>query len=438
MIYNKNLEYLILPAGDLLLGSSFIKELRNWRKIAGLSAEELEKLSLINLEKILTYVTTNSHYYKNYAQEKQDNPILWLKTFPVIDKNVINKEQNILLTCPKRKLIASYSSGSSGIQGIVYMSRHEQSTTQAIQTLCWEWSGYYPGKPLVQTGMTLKRGTVKTLKDFFLKTKYYSAFGLDGSRMKRILYTQKGKSNYHLGGYASSLFLLASTAIEYGIDDVRFDAAISWGDKMFPHYRKKVMDAFGCRVFDIYGTTEGTVIAAQSDLDYYYIISPHVYLEILDSNGNEVPDGEMGRVVVTRLDGFSMPLIRYFNGDLAVKLPKNKYPEKKQFGFPLLERIIGRDTDIVRTTSGKYMIVHFFTGIFEHYPQIKQFRVIQKDLTSIEIEYISGNSFNTAILHEIENQIHSHLEENFPIHWKEVESIKPTKSGKPQIIQSNI
>ncbi len=436
MIYNNFLERYILPFGDSLVGSSFMSELTKWRKTAGLSSDEIDSLSLQKLEEVLTFATTRSPFYKKYASLRHKDPVQWLKSFPVIDKNTVNDDLADILTCPKEKLIASYSSGSSGTQGVVYMDKHEQSTTRAIQTLCWEWGGYYLGKPLVQTGMTLDRGPIKKIKDLFLKTRYCSAFGLAEGQVRKILDRQRKQSNYHLGGYASSLYILASTAIEIGIKDVSFDAALSWGDKLFSHYRQKIKDAFGCRVFDIYGISEGMVIAAQKDLEYYYIFSPHVYLEILDNNDNEVPAGTLGRVVVTRLDGYSMPLIRYSTGDLAIKLPLDKYPTKKEFGFPLLERIIGRDTDIVRTASGKYMIVHFFTAIFEHYPQIKQFKVIQRDLGSIEIEYIRGREFNTAALKSIENQVNNYLNEEYPICWKEVSTIYPTKSGKPQIIQS--
>ena len=436
--YNQILEKIILPVGDYTFGTSFISELKNWRKISQLSEKELNRLSAINLGKLLGFTTSNVPFYKQFAGGNTLDPVPWLKTLPVVDKTDYNRDIERFLSASRGKLIPYYSSGSSGIQGIVYMNKREQSIAQAVQTMFWEWSGYYPGKPIVQTGMTPNRGTAKSLKDFFLNTRYYNAFGLDQDAITAILLKQANQKNFHLGGYASSLYLLATIALENSITDVRFDAAISWGDKMFPHYRQKISEAFACKVLDTYGTTEGTMIAAQKDLDYYYIITPHVYLEILDENNNEVPDGNIGRVVVTRLDGYSMPLIRYANGDLAMKLPKNRYPEKRDLAFPLLEMVVGRDTDIVYTASGKHLIVHFFTGIFEFYSEIKQFKVIQRELTKIEIEYLAGKGFCSDILHRIEDSIAQKLGERLTIDWKEVQSIKPTASGKPQIIESFI
>lgn len=436
--YNKILENIILPAGDLFLGTNYISELKKWRKISRLKEHELYDLSIINLRKLLAYATSSVPFYRAYSKVEVSDPVAWLKKFPVINKDDYNNDIDSFLSVPKDKLIASYSSGSSGVQGVVYMNKKEQSSAQAIQTLLWEWSGYYPGKPIVQTGITPNRGLRKSIKDFFFKTRYYNAFNLDPIQLSSILNNQTGLSNYHLGGYASSLFLLAQTTIEQAISDVKFDAVISWGDKMFYHYRQEIEKVFGCKVYDTYGTTEGFVIAGQCDLDYYYILTPHVWFELLDDQANEVEDGKIGHVVVTRLDGYSMPLIRYKIGDLAIRLPRHKYPERRELAFPLLKKIIGRDTDIIKTASGKLLIVHFFTGIFEHVNEIRQFKVVQRNLNSIEIEYIPGKGFSEVVLGKVSEIIKSYLNEDFPIIWKQVDFIAPTKSGKPQIIQSLI
>jgi phenylacetate-CoA ligase len=156
---------------------------------------------------------------------------------------------------------------------------------------------------------------------------------------------------------------------------------------------------------------------------------------LLDENGNEVPDGEMGFVVATRLDNYAMPLIRYYLGDLAVKEVNN---EKCACGrnMPQLKKIIGRDTDIIKTRSGKFMVVHAFTGIFEHIPEIKQFRVVQNNLDGIDIEIIKDKGFSGMVLEHIREKINGYLKEDFPVNFIEVTNIAPTASGKPQIIKS--
>jgi phenylacetate-CoA ligase len=284
--------------------------------------------------------------------------------------------------------------------------------------------------------MSLKRGFIKLIKDFLLRTKYYNAFNLNESDIRSLLQEQVGKKKFHLAGYASSLYVIADTYLRLGMTDVKFDKAISLASKMFPHYRKRIKEAFGCDVIDTYGLSEGLFIGAQKDIEYYYILSPHVFIEILDEQGNEVKDGELGYVVATSLDAYAMPFIRYYTGDMAVKLPKSRYPANREMNFPLLEKIIGRDTDFVRTRSGKILVVEYFSAICEFFPEIYQFKVIQRNLDEIEIEYIPDEKFSEETLKSIGHQIHDYLKEDFPIIWRKVDVILPTPSGKPQIIQS--
>jgi phenylacetate-CoA ligase len=302
--------------------------------------------------------------------------------------------------------------------------------------LWWEWAGYKFGNSLIQTGITPNRGLVKGTKDFLLRTDYIPAFGISEEFILAKLEELRKKPRDHFAGYASSIYVFAHVASKHGIDDVRFKSVISWGDKMFPHFRSLIEKQFSTKVFDTYGCTEGMMMAAQKDLDEYYVMSPHVVIELLDKEGHEVEPGELGYVVVTRLDAYAMPLIRYYLGDLAIKA-RHDVPGS-ELHFPLLQKIIGRDTDIIRTASGKYMVVHSFTGIFEHIPEVSQFRVVQSDLHSITIEIIPGEGFKDEILANIRTKIQNYLLEPFEVQFQIVENIAPTPSGKPQIIKSTV
>lgn len=437
MWYNSIIENILLPIGDAINRTNYTASLRAWRRVQRMSGSALDELQKRKLTRVLNHAVENIPFYQPL---KGNAGSLMLKDFPMVTKTIIRENIDKLLWHPdaKEKLICEKSSGSSGIQGQIYMSRQEQSNVQAVQTLLWEWSGYKPGRRILQTGMTLNRGLVKRLKDIVFRTNYQSAFGLAESEVLKVLRDTQRDKYCFFGGYASSLFVFAQVAAKHEINDIQFQATISWGDKMFSHYRKLIEHQFKTRVFDTYGTTEGFMIAGQKDLEYYYIISPHVYVEILNDQGEEVPDGEMGYVVVTSLDAYEMPLIRYYLGDLAVKLPRSKYPPNRSFDFPLLERIIGRDTDIVRTPSGKSMIVHFFTAIFEHVPEIQQFRIVQREMNSLLVEYIPAENFELTVLETIRKKIQEHLKEEYPVHFNQVTEIPVSPSGKPQIIVSHL
>jgi phenylacetate-CoA ligase len=248
---------------------------------------------------------------------------------------------------------------------------------------------------------------------------------------------QNAKSNNteFFGGYASSLNVYAEIALKAGIE-MKFKGVLSWGDKLFDQYKSNIQKAFGNPLItEHYGTTEGFVISGTCEFGNHHQLSPQTYLELLDKDGNEVKPGELGYVVVTRLDAYSFPLIRYYLGDLAIKEDESL---KCKCGrhFPLLKKIVGRDTDVIQTHSGKFLIVHFFTGIFEHFPQVKQFRVIQKEIGEILVEYIPADNFSDGVLELIANKMYERANEKFPVQWQQVNIISSTASGKPQLVQN--
>ncbi len=437
-IYSQILSKIILPISEFIFNIPITHELNKLDKLTKLSEIELENLQLQKLSKLLLHSVSNSEYYKNLKIEINEKNVLEsLKKFPVLTKSLLKNNTDLILTQPKVKLLKNGSSGSTGEQTIVYWSKKEQTINRATQLLWWKWANYNIGDPLVQTGINSKRLGLKKYKDFFFRTKYIQAFSHNKNDIIKVLNNLNPKIEYTFAGYASSLFVISKIALENNIQ-LNFKTAISWGDKLFDHYKKSISNTFNCKTFETYGSAEGFMIASQKDLDYLYEMSTNVLVEILDDNNNDVTDGQIGNVIITNLNGFAMPLIRYKIGDLAIKLPKEQYPENRELKLPIFKKIVGRDTDIVKTPTGNFMVVHSFTGVFEHIPEIKQFCVVQYDLSGIEILFVKDLGFKKEILSNIENKIISFLNEPFEIIFIEVDKIQPTKSGKPQLIVSKL
>ena len=435
MNYNIFLEKIILPLADLFVGSSYIKALKNWRKTDQLSFEELEVLQEKKLENLLKFAVQKVPYYKD-VRLNGDSAHSWLQNFPIITKEILRNNNEDFLTQSKKGLVKIISSGSSGVRTEVFMNQKDISSLRAGNTHWWEWAGYKIGSPLIQTGITTERNLFKKIKDFIFRAEYINAFALSEQQLENIGdKLVKGNHSFILG-YASSLNVIAEYALKHNLK-INLTSVISLGDKLFEHYKKNIEKAFNCKVYETYGSSEGFLIASQFDLEYLYINTAQVYLEILDDNLMPVQDGEIGHVVVTRLDNRAMPLIRYKLGDLCVKLPLDKYPLKRKFNYPLMQKVIGRDTDVVVLPDGKKLIVHSFTGVFEHVKEIKQFKVVQKDKKGIEIEFIPDEEFYEGVLQEITDKLQTFIKDkSFSINFILVDFIKPTKSGKPQIIES--
>lgn len=417
------------------MGYSIVRSLKYHRQIGKLTEQDLQQLQEKKLSALIQHATSSCEVYR--SQGLNENSLL--KDFPVINKSGVQKDLNKFISSryKQEKLIPYETSGSSGVRSKVYVDKKEQSIFRAILINWWEWTGFYLGKPILQTGITPNRGWLKTLKDRLTNTVYCNAFAMDEKEAVAKLTKISSYKRRHMGGFASSLYVLATYAEKNNLN-ITFDAAIAWGDKLFDHYKEKIETVFKTKVYENYSCNEGIMIGQKVDLDYFYIYTPNVLLELLDENNEPVPDGEMGRVVVTKLDGYAMPLIRYDTGDLAVKLPREEYPEKRRFKFPLLKKVIGRNTDIIKTPEGKNLIVHTFTGIFEFYDEIQQFRIIQNELDKMLIEVIPSDHFQNECLERIEKDIREKTGTQMRIEWEKVESIPSTASGKPQLIKNNL
>jgi phenylacetate-CoA ligase len=434
--YATLVENVFFRIGDLINNSEFVKQLKLQRTYNHFSSEELDILQRNKLFAMLQHATQTCTFYNPYFNNKNDNPYEWIRQFPIITKQITVRQTDDLISnkFKKQKLIKYESSGSSGLRSIVYLDKKEQSIIRAILINWWEWNGYKFGKKIFQTGMSPKRGWLKKTKDILLSTYYFNAFGLSENLILKALHDAKINPKKILIGYASSLHELARVANIHQVD-VRFDTAISLGDKLFDHYKLELEKAFNCHVVENYGLNEGIMIAQKKDLNYFYQYTPNVFIEIVNDAGDTVQDGYLGRIIATKLDGFAMPLIRYDTGDLGIRLPLAKYPISRDFAFPLIEKVIGRNTDVIRTQDGKTLIVHTFTGIFEFFAEIKQFQIIQHRAEEIEINFIPSDEYkDDIVLDKIEQKIFEQTESVIKIIWHRVNEIAPSKSGKPQLV----
>jgi phenylacetate-CoA ligase len=88
-----------------------------------------------------------------------------------------------------------------------------------------------------------------------------------------------------------------------------------WTDKM----RKEIEARLGIKAIDIYGLSEtmGPGVAMECLEQNGLHIDEHFYPEVLDPNGNPLPEGETGELVFTTIDKMGFPSLRYRTKDLT-------------------------------------------------------------------------------------------------------------------------
>lgn len=440
-LYSGLCEHVLLPLADVLSKRSIAKMLRFLEAAESWSEDELRVYQSERLREVVSYAYQHVDFYRNYLDDHGFRPSDIqssddLIRFPVVTKSLL-REQGIskFIAPTKQQLIKTTTSGSTGEQGTFYLSKQAESLTYAAVLLFFKWAGFQLGDRHVLTGITSKRGWEKSLKDLLFRCHYVPAFHLSDPDLERIISLIESRRVKFLAGYASSLYCIASYAAS-NQKSIELDGVISLGDMLFPHYRRKLESAFGCKIHDTYGCCEGFQIAAQCGEMNYHVCMPLTFVEILDDEGRRAPPGSFGRVVLTRLDLNPMPLIRYEVGDVAA-LSNNESCDCGR-KWQLLDAIQGRDTDIIITPNGQRLIVHFFTAIFENETRIKQFQVVQDDLERIRIRVLPAKGFTADVLDKIRRQILQRCRHDLAVTFDIVDNIPPSASGKTRFVISRI
>jgi phenylacetate-CoA ligase len=212
---------------------------------------------------------------------------------------------------------------------------------------------------------------------------------------------------------------------------------VTWGDNLYPRYREVIERAFKTRVFDTYGCGEGIQVAAQCGSSHgYHRHSLDVIVEFLDGEGEPVAPGELGHLILTRLHPGPMPLIRYQIGDMGIA-GEQRICECGR-GFELMDSIQGRDTDIIITPEGNRLIVHFFTGIMEFFPEIASFQVVQEEVNSMSVRIVPRPDFSTDTAAAIKSKLIEMGATGINIQIETVKEIPTAPSGKRRFVISKI
>ncbi len=143
---------------------------------------------------------------------------------------------------------------------------------------------------------------------------------------------------------------LAPYCRDRGIDLPNLKEAYVHGEVCTDFIRGAVNDAWGVALHDMYSSREIGYMALQCpENDHYHVQAEGVVLEVLDDNDQPCGPGETGRVIVTTLRNYAMPLIRYEVGDRA----KMGGTCSCGRGLPVLNRIIGREQDVLILPNGE-------------------------------------------------------------------------------------
>jgi phenylacetate-CoA ligase len=239
--------------------------------------------------------------------------------------------------------------------------------------------------------------------------------------------------------YASAAYTFAQylDSISFQAKEIGLKGIISSAEKLYDFQRVLMERVFCCPVFDRLGSREVGLIASECDRhEGLHMNADNLVIEVLDDDGNPVPPGEPGRIVVTDLLNKSMPFIRYEMGDIGAWTDR---PCSCGRTLPLMKCIDGRTADFILTKDGRKIHGEYFTHLFYGVRGLKQFQLIQKDLNLIEIKVIKNSEWDARKEPEILEHIRSYMQDpTLKIELIFVPQISKPRSGKLRFTISDL
>lgn len=201
----------------------------------------------------------------------------------------------------------------------------------------------------------------------------------------------------------------------------------SFGEPVNLILRDLCRKAWGVPLSDVYSTRETGYIALQCPgHDHYHVQCEGAVVEIVDENGKSAQTGQAGRVVVTPLHNFAMPLIRYDLGDLAEVGP----PCSCGRGLPVVRRIAGRVRNMLLLPSGKRVWPMLGTDRYRDIAPIRAVQVAQKSLSEIEMRLVVDRKLTEGEERALVEILLNSLGTQFTVSFAYWDRLPRTEDGK--------
>ncbi len=402
---------------DAVHGSEIRK---NYLEIQQLMADQTPNMP--QLKKLVAHAVATTEFYKEFNPKK-------FKSFPVITKNDIKEKWDLIYSkLYKGKPVHHMStSGSTGTPFTMDWDMGKRKRQLAELIYFNELAGQQLGQPYVYFRVWTDRNR-KTKKELWMQNLLpINILHLDDDNLELIRQRLKRKPYINSClAYASTYEYLVKYMKQHGDtpDMFHIQSFISGSEVLSMEMKKQIKDTIGCMVIDRYSNEENGFLAQSADMsDEFKVNTSGFLIEILKQDSDEpVKIGEVGRIVVTDLYNFAVPLIRYDTGDLAIKAAE------KGGWTTVLKTIQGRRVDVIYDTSGNRLSPHSITNYMWGYDEIKQFQLIQNDAKKFifKVNVPEGIYEDTHLI----EHLRSFLGDNAQITIEHVDGIPALASGK--------
>ena len=346
------------------------------------STESLKEYQLKKFKKLFEYARSNSKFYHE-LYHKAGCDKLEIKTIedvskvPIVDKKIMVKAgSDALLTCPlTEKLYSHYTSGSTGEPFKIFQTWEEEFHAHVRVFWMMKELGYRPWHKIfmiVRYDQNKKfnvESKVSILSRFQKMTGCFQRVVVNIFETPDVMWhaLEENKDAKWLWTTPPVLDILSEYMEKIGVTRSFWGGIILFGEALSESQRERFKRLFGKRIFSHYGLMECPTLGFEFDPDRREkLLIPGLAMAemVKDEEGH-------GEFVMTNLDNFTMPFIRYNTHDWLKIVDSEDFPTK------LIGDVAGRKNDILDLGNGRQLAHNQVYDMFRDFAECRQFKVIQ-------------------------------------------------------------
>ncbi len=394
----------------------------------------LDRQQSLVLKTLLHHAVNTTRYYSGYKNFRSTDD------FPVINKSIIRENFADFLSSGYNatELHKVTTSGSTGAPFTVYQDKVKRARHQADNIYFSEIAGYKIGTRLYYLRVWNELNRKSPIRRFMQNIVMVDAGNLSDESFESLISRIKSdNSTKSLLAFSSTYEALSHYLVKNPDQgSLNISSIITMSEALPDGAKQRLREAFNCPVVSRYSNMENGFLAQQciEENNEYHLNEASYYFELLQPDKDEpVEPGIPGRIVVTDLFNYAMPMIRYDTGDMAI------LEERSLCGRPgrVFSRVEGRKVDFIYDTRGNLLSPHVITNtMWKYSSEVRQFQFIQngKDLYLIKLN-CNESSFTRD--EELVSELRNYLGKNAVISMDFVDEIPLLASGKRKKIICN-
>lgn len=358
------------------------KVIRHYKSVKSL----IEKPNSSNesLNKLLNHACKEAYYNSTVLPS--------LQNFPIVNKTIIraNFDQFQAKNYVGQPKINMTTSGSTGTPFTVFQDLNKKARNHADTLYFGELAGYELGNKLYYLKIWAKQKMANTWMYKLQNIVPIDVIDLNEDKVHHMVQEmQSTNQKISLLGYVSALEHFIRYAEKRNIQKLKANivSVITMSEGLPKETKAKLEKFFGCPVVSRYSNLENGIIAQQvRHSDLFLVNTASYYVEIFHPTKDDLlPDGELGRIVVTDLFNYAMPMIRYDTGDFGIRIKKD--------GKTYLQTVEGRKLDLLYDTQGNMVSSYIMYKNMWKYTEIEQYQLVQTHIKSYEFKINCPSGF---------------------------------------------